>query len=188
MLNDYQRALNSYLRGIPISGPPTPWLHLTTIPIGGLVAIGFAEDEEHLLVISQSGRGVFELPAGARVARDAERTAGWYDHGALIAQGIGPMDGESVTVAGIHGGGLRLLSPDGWSLERVAPDWPNELVFLSPPGSSAFEQRAGNRTFNLGPTEGGEPIVVFGFSRTGRYFVIGSSSAIELFGLEFQAG
>jgi hypothetical protein len=41
------------------------------IPVGGLCELGLSLDGETLLVISHSGRGIFLIPSGERVARDS---------------------------------------------------------------------------------------------------------------------
>lgn len=182
MLNAYQEQLVSALRSVPISGPPTPWNHISSPLVGGVQALGFSESEEYLLLISSSGRGVIDLPSGARAGRDHDSSYAWYDIPALTADGIGPIGGERVRVAGIHGGGFPTVTHDGWSLARVAPDWPNQYIFLSPPQSSVFDQREGRRTYNLGPGPAGDTIIAFGFSKSGAYFFFATSSELELFG------
>ena len=124
------------------------------------------------------------MPSGARVGRDPDASWSWYDAQKLTARGIAPIADEEIAVSGIHGGGLPTYSKDGWLLERVATDWPNDLIFLSPRGSSALDQREGRKTYNLGPYHGAERIVTFGFSRTCQYFIIAISSSVELFGRE----
>ena len=172
----HHREQNERYRKTPISGPPEPWLHLTTLHAGSVHAVGFTESEEYLLVISVSGRGLFELPSGARVARDYDEDGDWWDVSHLRAKALAPVADEWVRVAGIHGGGLLYVTDDGWSLELVAPDWPSSVVFLYPP------QVGVSRTgFNLGPDRD-ESIRVYGFSASGRYFVIATGSEVLLFG------
>lgn len=63
--------------------------------VGGLVALGFAHADRYLLVVTHSGRGVFDLDTGERVARD---NAVLYPERGSIP-GIGPLQGEPVAVA-----------------------------------------------------------------------------------------
>ncbi len=63
--------------------------------VGGLVALAFARSERYLLVVTHSGRGVFDLDTGERIARDSAVL--YPEHGAIV--GIGPLSGELVPVA-----------------------------------------------------------------------------------------
>jgi hypothetical protein len=188
MLTPDQKQWNRQFREAPISGPPEPWRHLTSLHVGGVQAVGFSEREEYLLVISADGRGLFELPSGARVARDYDFGGPWWDIVRLKARALDPIGDEWVTVAGIHGGGLLHVTPDGWSLERIAPDWPNEYVFLFPPGASPFGPSGRAPYSNLGPSPEGESIRVYGFSASGLYFIIATGSEVLLFGRDRDAG
>ena len=182
MLNAFQERLNKQFRKTSISGPPAPWLQHATLHAGGLQAVGFTEAEEYLLVISADGRGLFELPSGHRVARDRDFAGPWWDVMHLRAQPLAPAKDEWVTVAGIHGGGLLRVTEDGWSLERIAPDWPNEFVFLFPPGATPFAVTANPQGYNLGPFAEGEAIRAYGFSPSGSYFLIATGAEVFLFG------
>ena len=83
----------------------------TSIPIGGLIAVGFDATGDYLLTVSYSGRGVFSTQTWQRVARD---------HGVIYPEGgkclgIGPIDGRaiSVTEMDFEKGAMQLKSPDG---------------------------------------------------------------------------
>jgi hypothetical protein len=83
--------------------------------IGGMVAGGFDCTGKYLLVVSHSGRGVFEVGTWQRVARDAARA--YPDAG--VAVGIGPIAEKRIVVHEIdYGTGvLAFESPDGkWTL------------------------------------------------------------------------
>jgi hypothetical protein len=83
--------------------------------IGGMVAGGFDCTGKYLLVVSHSGRGVFEVGTWQRVARDAARA---YPD-ASVAVGIGPISEERIAVHEIDCGTgvLVFASPDGnWAL------------------------------------------------------------------------
>lgn len=83
--------------------------------IGGMVAGGFDRTGRYLLVVSHSGRGVFEVGPWRRAARDA---APAYPEAGL-AVGIGPIAGQQIAVHEIDydTGVLAFTSPDGkWAL------------------------------------------------------------------------
>ena len=46
------------------SAPPLPWRRQSTHAIGGLMAVGFGERSDLLLVVSSQGRGVFDCTTG----------------------------------------------------------------------------------------------------------------------------
>lgn len=52
----------------------------------------------------------------------------------LACPGLGPVVGTQVRIAGLWGGGLHATTPDGWSLDVVVLEWPNERVLLSANG------------------------------------------------------
>jgi len=83
----------------------------TFVLVGGLVAMGFDSTGRYLLVVSHSGRGVFEVSDWRRVARDA---AVVYPHEGRI-EGIGPLAGISVPVFQRDQivETIRIRSPDG---------------------------------------------------------------------------
>src|SRR5690348_11801946 len=85
--------------------------------VGGLTEVGFADDSELLLVLSMQGRGIFDCASGQRIFRDDDddRT-GWYGHDNLTAVGIGPLQGQSIRLCGLWGGGLPTFTKeDHWN-------------------------------------------------------------------------
>ncbi|XVJ60295.1 MAG: hypothetical protein HEQ23_13220 [Tepidisphaera sp.] len=74
--------------------------------IGGVVAIGFDASEEHMLVVSHAGRGMFTTRDWVRVARDYEVV---YPDGD-VSMGIGPLDGQKVAVQPVEND-TRVTSP-----------------------------------------------------------------------------
>ncbi len=79
--------------------------------IGGLVAAGFDPDGNYLLVVSHSGRGVYDTRSWERVARDRELS---YPEGGY-AGGIGPIATIAVPVREINDetGVLHFITADG---------------------------------------------------------------------------
>ncbi len=79
--------------------------------IGGLVAAGFDPTGADMLVVSNSGRGVFATSSWEKIARDSSLAYPEKGH----AVGIGPIEGvcipakEKDYVTGV----LRFSSPDG---------------------------------------------------------------------------
>jgi hypothetical protein len=129
------RPIRKRVRALTTQPPPAPWTRHEPIGVGGLTCVGFGEvsGQEFLLVVSHDGRGVFDLH-GTRVARD--RTPfddKWHNIRRLTATGIGPLAGIVVPLAGLWGGGLPLMTGDGWVVERIPVDWPDERIVLRAP-------------------------------------------------------
>ena len=84
---------------------------LATLHVGGVVAIGFDPTGRYALVVSHSGRGVFDTRSWQRVARDPELA--YPKDGEAI--GIGPLDGQRLKVSEINydDGTLHVVSPNG---------------------------------------------------------------------------
>ena len=85
-------------------------MRITSLHIGGLVAIGFDKSGKYLLAVSHSGRGVFDMKTWSRIARDP--TMAYPENN--ISIGIGPFEGEWISVIELNSDEtLRALSPDG---------------------------------------------------------------------------
>src|SRR5579863_298772 len=104
---DHLEPIRSRIRSAPISPPLPPWKLIGGRAVGGLTEVGFADDSDLLLVVSSQGRGVLDCRSGEYVARDrTEPNDSWYDERRLRAFGIGPLEGQLIRLAGLHGGGL----------------------------------------------------------------------------------
>ncbi|MEM7807133.1 MAG: hypothetical protein AAF561_03380 [Planctomycetota bacterium] len=79
--------------------------------VGGVVARGFDQTGHYLLVVSHSGRGVFDTRTCRRVARDDELHYPQDGH----AAGIGPLAHQTILVIAINDadGTVTLPHPDG---------------------------------------------------------------------------
>lgn len=161
-----------------------PWVPVASIAIGGFEAAGFSDDSDYLLVVTSSGRGVFSTRTGEKVARDSNYDGSWYDLSALTCLGIGPLEGESLHVAGIHGGGLPTVAQDGWSASLLCPNWPEGFVVLCEPGESVWDEKRISSLVRLAPTHGDDDVACYGFSPCGNRLVIATSSTIDLFSRE----
>ena len=161
--------------------PPSPWMRKNAHAIGGLVAVGFGEHSDLLLVVSSQGRGVFDCTTGQRVARD--RSDYSYDPIALEALGIGPLDDRLIRVSGFDGGGLPISTDDGWRAERFVIEWPIESLVLSPPSSWVYGILY-DRHHEFTKVYEDSEIRAWGFSPTGRTLVLATSSDVTIYGRE----
>ncbi len=167
-----------HLQTLPVQPPPLPWHHRATYAVGGLLAVGYAEDSDLLLVISSQGRGVFDCRSGTRVARDYADAYDIFDEIKLTAQGIGPLDGRTVRVAGLYGGGLPNSTRDGWSLHAFPTPWPQHSIVLAYPFKSVYQDTA--YTVKVGVDDACE-LRTYGFSETGGSFIVALSCEIAIF-------
>jgi hypothetical protein len=126
--------LRKELRLLRVTVPPKPWRGAGVIAVGGLHAVGFDRRTELLLVVSSAGRGVIDCRTGSKVARESEEYTDYEQY--LEAEGIGPLKGRALTMAGLLGGGLPKSTRDGWSIEVVTLAWPVGDILLLEPFSS----------------------------------------------------
>ena len=179
---DHLQTAVARIRATPVQKPPHPWRWAGAFAVGGLTDVGFARQSDLLLVVSAMGRGVFDCASGEKIARDpSPPDKQWQDVFHLEAEGIGPLDGQRIRTAGLFGGGLPRLASDGWSVERLALDWPEECFLLVPPGSWIYGERYGKpANFTKVATE--SEVRAWGFSPTGRTLILATSSDVTLFG------
>lgn len=177
---DHLKDRFRYLDGLAPTTALGPWRELAFVAIGGLQHIGFAPKSDQILVISTTGRGVIDGATGTKIGR----TEGEYypDCGSLEADGIGPLDGQRIRVAGIYGGGLPRTTEDGWLIEPHPLSWPEEELFLCPPGQTMLWNSSATEPalFKLRPRS---PLTAYGFSPTGKLLVIATSSDLQIYGL-----
>ena len=176
MWGDYQSKLRKTLLQLPLTSPPEPWKCVGQFSVGGLTAIGYAPESDLLLAVSHQGRGLFNCRTGDRIARDYETTWDGLDQRRLVSPGIDVLSDTTFRLAGLHGGGLPLISPDGWCLHVVPLPWPEHFVFLS-------EARNSNQFAQWLKIAGDFPgeFRACGFSETGDSFVIAASSDLLIF-------
>lgn len=179
-MSEAAARLLRHLQSTAIVDPPPPWRLNTEYALGGLTEIGFAENSDYLLVVSSQGRGVFDCTNGQRIARDNESAdiGWWYDPNKLTAFGIGPLDGQLIRLAGLHGGGLPNSTRDGWGLLHIWHDWPDNCLVLEEPYKSVYNDlKYGYKIADSKPCE----YRAYGFSDTGRSFVFATSCSLYIF-------
>lgn len=181
-MNDVPAHLQSLFQnlvGLPPSNPPPPWRQAATHAIGGLTDVAFADSSDLLLVLSSAGRGLFDCASGQRIARDPAENFE-HDTANLLAQGIGSVGGHLLRTAGLHGGGLALGTDDGWSLNLLTLSWPHQSLFLTAPWQWIYGPAFGRPAVTTKLAIESE-IRAFGFSPTGRAFILATSSDLTIF-------
>jgi hypothetical protein len=77
-------------------------------------------------------------------------------------------------------GGLPCLTQDGWKLESVVLQWPEQMLLLVPPGADLYGSLSGHPDQMTKIFED-SCIRAYGFSYTGRSLAIATSSDVTLF-------
>lgn len=138
-----------------------------------------AAGEEFVLVNWQSGRSVLDPRTGERVARDRDALDdGWLVASELRARGIGPIQDDWVSVAGIWGGGLPRMTGDGWGVTVTAVDWPAEQVVLEPPGRSVLVEELSDGCVMLDRPV--NEVRAVGFTWSGRTLIAATSADMQM--------
>jgi len=152
---------------------PPQWFHVGSVAVGGLASVGFSKRQPHLLlVVSVSGRGLFDCSTAKKSERDYEEDAG-MNHSRLTCMGIGPLHDEEISLSGINGGGLRTDNDFGDSLISVAPNWPERELFLAKDFKSPLVD--GHQS-HCSQIYAAHELRAFGFSWCGNYIVAACSS------------
>lgn len=188
MLSDHEQQLRAKFLSAPVVAPPEPWRYVDQtrrcIPVGGLQGVGFGvhpeTDADLLMVVSMDGFGLIDATTGAKVARDRhpdpdDASPSGPD---LACPGIGVLAGTRVRIAGLFGGGLHATTDDGWTIDVVAPEWPNHRVLLSGDGG-AYNGPPGTTWWHVFHSDYSE-LRAAGFSPSGRTLVIATSSDVTL--------
>jgi hypothetical protein len=172
------QKLYGSLVSIPVKAAPKPWRPLATHPIGGLVAVGFPDGLDLVLVASSSGKGLFDCASGSRISRHQSEDDGIDPN--LMTSGIGDIENPRVRMAGTCGGGLPLRTTDGWTLDVQTLSWPDQSVFLLLPGHWLFGP-AFNKPGDPTKIACDSELRACGFSPSGRSIVIATSSEICIY-------
>lgn len=135
--------------------------------------MGFAAVSDLLLVATHDGRSVIDCATGELLARDADPFFS-FDESKRTAKGIGPLAEQEILIAGpIYGGALPDRTQDDWRLSGHLTDSSNDVLTLLPPTNDA----SAPSSFTGFIPE----IRVFGFSPTGRSFIIGTGAEVYTF-------
>ncbi|MGB3294868.1 MAG: hypothetical protein WBB01_17940 [Phormidesmis sp.] len=175
---EHLKPLQKKLLALNIEEVVKPWKLVTTLAVGGLRSVGFDRESENLLVVSSQGRGVIDCLIGEKVARDYEE---FYENEAsLEAQGTGILSDRTIRMSGLFGGGLPRITEDGWQLECVTLKWPEQMLILLPPDSHLYGSVTGHSDIMTKIFED-SCIRAYGFSYTGRTFIIATTSDVTVF-------
>jgi hypothetical protein len=173
--------LKKKLLVLSISTPPIPWKLVASVAIGGLRSVGFDRNSDNLLVVSSQGRGVLDCITGEKIARDYDE---YYENEVYLeAEGIGALSNKIVRMSGLFGGGLPVRTEDGWSLESVTLNWPEQMIILLPPNSFLYGSLSRHKD-DMTKVAEDSCVMAYGFSFTGQAFIVATTSEINIFNRE----
>jgi hypothetical protein len=132
-----------------------------------------------MLVVSSNGQGVIDCQTGTKVHRDCEQPA--YDPATLTAWPTNKDESYKIRMCGLHGGGLRTVTDDGWSVHSIPIDWPKSFYVLNHPGSDVFMSRFGHPV-RISVLAHDCEVRAFGFSWTGNTLVLAGSAGVRIWG------
>lgn len=141
-------------------------------PVGGLTEIALDSEEQYILVVSPSGRGLYDLSTGERVARDHAQPrydSDWLDQGNHRVRGIGPLESQWLEAIGLWGGTLDTRAGSAWLSRGGDPRSQESIVLHTESGTTTLEQGI--------VTE----IRALGFARDGQLVVLATSSDLSIF-------
>ncbi|WP_299411068.1 hypothetical protein [Acaryochloris sp. IP29b_bin.148] len=170
--------LKKKLLSLSVETVPVPWKCVGTISVGGLRSVGFDKESEHLLIVSSQGRCVIDCRTGEKVARDYDDFDD--DEISLEIQGIGILASQRIRVAGLFGGGLPNTTEDGWRLESVTINWPEQMIMLLPPDSGLYGSLMKRPDIMTKVVED-SCLRAYGFSYTGQSFIFATTSDVTVF-------
>lgn len=182
---EHLRPIADRIRRAAPQSPPDPWQRGISHSVGGLLSVGFARGSDLLLVTSHSGRGLFDCVNGERIERDDDDSYRWENPFELTAEGIGPLQHQTILMAGIYGGGLPSGTHDHWMTETVYLDWPNPTTLLVAPGSHLYDSRQEPRFWRI--DEGAGELRAWGFSSSGNTLLLATSADITIFRRQISA-
>ena len=153
-----------------------------TFAIGGLQNIGYVPGEDLLVVLSAQGQGIFDCLTGQRIARSNEEWYPKFNDKTFSVDGFDILSNTSIPTSGIYGGDRLIKSTmDNWKVTaKTKTQWKGlratkrTKIYLYSPNNTAIQ------VGEDGPCE----LRAFGFSDTGKSFVIALSCELKIFSRE----
>lgn len=174
---DIDDPTHDWIRQLPI-GVPSAWRAVAGPSLRGVRGVGFEVDSELLLVEWTDGKSIVDCVTGQRVAHDPEAAITPDEEVRLESHGVGPLAEKIVRVCGLFGGGLPLMTLDGWTVELVHHHWPHlASVVLVPRGLSIWEPTQIRHCFKLAETEAPRAC---GFSHTGQSLILARGHILQI--------
>lgn len=156
------------------------WKKTGTFAVGGLREMGFYNDTNYLMVMSDN-RGIFDCQKAAKIARnyDDYYHDSWDDQTGLV-DGFDLLEGKKIHCGGFeHPDIMKKATSDGWKIilkNERRPDYKKDIIscevmyLVNNQTNEAIELM----TFFYGIDR------AYGFSNNDNCFVIGTSSDLHI--------
>jgi len=162
----------------------TNWTHKNTFVVGGLHNVGFAPQQDLLIVLSSQGQGIFDCLKGEKVAR-LHNDLDWWDSfneetSSII--GFDCLANIEIPTSGFEGAedNLPKKTSDGWTLTISVPE----------PDDKPFEKYLVQKIYLVSPNkkekifikkDGPCELRAYGFSETDNSFIVALSCDLTIY-------
>lgn len=180
VLNAVEQRILEQARTMPLEEPPPPWIRASAVPVGGVLAGGWAQ-QDRLVLISPDGYSVTDPGTGRRLLRDHDAAQTYAARSGNNLTFVMPGVGERVPVFGVWGGDGVHVTDDGWEADVIAPWWPRQdTIIRTPfiPGSRLHGYLDRAHLLRLQLLDGW---LKCGFSPSGMHLLILGSGGAEIF-------
>lgn len=127
----HRRRLAAQVEALPITESVPGWIRLGR-SVGSVEYLGFSRSSNILLLVTGDEKSLIDTRDGSILARrPTERDD--VDELNLTCRGFDVLEGQSVEVAGLAGGGLPTSTPLGETVEMAWPNWPAGHLVFNPP-------------------------------------------------------
>lgn len=159
------------------------WIHKNTFAIGGLENVGYASEQDLLIILSSHGQGVFDCIKGERIARQNNDSDWWQNFNQVTNSiaGFDVLENIEISTYGLYGGDhLPKATTDGWTL----------TISKSEADDKPFENYLVQKIYLVSPDKKEKIFVVkdgacelraFGFSDTGKSFIVALSCDLTIY-------
>ena len=159
------------------------WTYKNTFAIGGLENIGYAPNQDFLIVLSGQGQGIFNCKTGEKIARQYDDLNWWdkFDQTTNSIVGFDVLENVEIKTCGLYGDdNLSKITQDNWTLIITEPE----------PDDKPFEKYLVKRIYLVSPDkkekifvgkDGACELRAFGFSETGDTFIIALSCDLTIY-------
>jgi len=159
------------------------WTHKNTFAIGGLENVGYATDQDFLIVLSSQGQGIFNCKTGEKVARQYDDSNWWdkFNESTNSIVGFDFLENVDITTCGLYGeDNLSKTTQDGWILIISEPE-PDDKPFEKYLVKKIYLQSPDKKEKTLVGKDGACELRTFGFSDTGDTFIIALSCDLTIY-------
>lgn len=159
------------------------YTHKETFAVGGLHEVGFAPNQDLLMVLSSQGQGIFDCIKGEKITR-LHNDLDWakdYNESTYSIIGFDVLANIKITTSG-------LISPDILP-KKTADGW--QLIITDPePDESPFQMYLIQKIYLVSPDQkekiyitmdGACELRAFGFSDTGNSFIVATSCDLVIY-------